>query len=248
MPAWSLKNKGGSGTGDWFLDRLATARVLLPDAGFDTILGDDFGGSINSQLLDVVGVASATPSETDTGGVVVLDVGDVATTPCSARLALTGSGSHVHGLGSNWYMAALVKITQPLDAEVSNTRADAVCLFGDVDNQVSIGIFGNFSGGSPTNWIGVSNNAGSRHAVLGPPLDSAESPVWHLFESWLDVTTGVHFAIDGQEFNDTIGPDDVGTTSARLSLVVQRTAVGDSAIVNVDKYCVIVPSPTVGEP
>lgn len=250
MPGWALKTAGGGGSADWFLVRLATARELRPDARFDTIIGDDFGGSILSELVDVVGVADADPSPDDNAGVVTLDVGDAVVAACSARLALTGAGSHVKALStSEWYAAALVKITQPLAAaDVGDTRADAVCLFGDTDNFVSIGIYGLGSGGSTTNWVGTVDSGASVTNVNGPALDPEEAPVWHLFEMWNEPGVGVHFAIDGQEFNDTIASADVPGLSAMLSQVVQRTAVGDHAIVNTDKYCVIVPSPTVGEP
>lgn len=251
MPAWALKGAGGSGTADWFLNQLAVARATLPDSGFDTIIGSDLGETITTELVDVVGVADATPSDNDTGGVVTIDVGDAAVAPCSARLALTGAGSHVKqmSVGGAWFMASLVKITQPLDSpDVADTRADAVCLFGDADNQISLGIFGNFSGGSLTNWIGVANQAGTRHTSIGPALDAEESPVWHLFQAWIDPDGDLHFAIDSQEFNSTIDAADVPTLAAMLSILASRTATGDHALINVDKFAVFVKSPTVGEP
>jgi hypothetical protein len=247
MGAWALKFRGG-GTNDWFLDRLTTAKLLRPDAGFDTIIGDDFGNTIDSELTDVVGTADATPSTNDNAGVVTVAVGDPVVATSSGRLAPTGAGSHVKALSTGeWYMAALVKITQPLDVlQLADTRADAVCLFGDADNFVSLGIFGIGSGGSTTNWVGAASLAASVSTTLGPPLDPEEAPVWHLFEAWNEPGVGVHLSIDSVEFPGTIASANVPGVSAMLSAVVQRTAVGDQALVNVDKYCAIVPSPTVG--
>ena len=249
MPAWALKAAAG-GTADWFLQRLAVARVIRPEVGFDTIIGDDFGGSILSELTDVVGTADATPSSNDSAGVVTLSVGDNVEALSTGRLALTGAGSHVKVLSSTpWYMAALVKITQPLDVtQLGDTRVDAVNLWGDSANWVAIGILGNASGGSVTNWVGSVDNGGTITTTLGPALDGEESPVWHLFEAWIDADGDLHFAIDDQEFNSTIDAANVPSVSAMLSVFGQRSAVGDPALVNVDKYVAIVKSPTVGEP
>jgi len=247
MPGWALKTGGGGGSGDWFLDRLATARVLVPDAGFDTILGDDWGtGIISEQIVDA-GTADATLSENDTAGVVVSSVGDAVEADNRARLQLTGSGSHVKQLNQGaWYVAALVKITQPLDVpQLGETEADAITLWNDENNRVGLGILGNASGGSTTRWVGYVDNGAGFTTVLGPNLDGEESPVWHLFEAWFD-GTDVHYSIDSQEFSTTISGAALPAVPARLAQYTIR-ADGDVALTNTDKYCVIVKSPTVGE-
>lgn len=249
MPAWALKTAGGGGNADWFLNQLAIARATLPDAGFDTIIGSDFGETITSELADVSGVADASPFDNVNGGVVVVEVGDNVTAPSSARLQLTGAGSHVQSLaGVPWFMAALVKYVAPLDTtQLGQTRADMVALWADVDNWVAMGVLAS-SGGSVTNWVGSVDNGGTIQTSIGPALDGEESPVWHLHQAWIDPDGNLHFAIDGQEFNNTIAAANVPGNFAMLSPTVQRFAVGDAAAVLWDKIAVFVKSPTVGDP
>lgn len=247
MPAWSLLNGGTGGTADWFLNQLAVARRVLPDAGFDTIIGQDFGDTITTEISDAVGTVAADPADNVSGGAVLLSVGDNVATLSEARLQLTGAGSHVKDLSlTPWFMAALVKITQPLDgAQLAQTRADAVALWTDADNWVALGILGNASGGSTTKWVGSTDNGASITTTLGPDLDPDEAAVWHLFQAW-PASDGVHFAIDGAEFLSTIPLADLPPFAGMLSPTVQRTAVGDPALVTYDKIAVFVASPTVG--
>lgn len=250
MPAWRLANSGGSGDADWFGRRFLTARELVPAADFDTIIPMEFAEGITTELVDVVGVADATPSENDTGGVVTLAVGDAVVAHSAGRLQLTGAGSHVKSQQQPWYMAALVKFTQPLDVtQLAETDADMVGLWTDVDTRVALGVHGQGSGGNTTNWIGrvVNTGGASSSQVTGPALDDEESPVWHLFEAWND-GTAVHYSIDSQEFNTTIATSTVAATPAMLSMLTDRSATGDQALVNYEKAVLVVRSPTVGEP
>ncbi len=247
MPSWSLKNGGGS-SADWFLNQLAVARLVLPDAQLDTIIGEEFGGTITSEVADQVGTASADDAVI-TGGVVTLSVGDAIVATSSARLQLTGSTTHVRDLSLvPWFLAALVKVTQPLDVtQLGQTRADAVALWADVGNYVALGIQGAASGGSTVQWVGSVDVGGSLFTVLGPNLDPAEAPVWHLFQSWPKAGR-VHFAIDGQEFLTSIDAANLPALPGLLSPTVARFATGDPALVNYDKIAVFVASPTVGDP
>jgi hypothetical protein len=247
MPAWPLLNGGSGGTADWFLNQLAVARLVLPDAGLDTIIGADFGETITTEIADVVGTASVDAADNVSGGAITMSVGDNVAALSSARLQLTGAGSHVKDISlTPWFLAALVKITQPLDvAQLAETRADAVALWTDADNWIAIGILGNASGGSTVRWVGSTDKAASVTTTLGPNLDPEEGGLWHLFQAW-PAADGVHFAIDGQEFLATIPLADLPAFAGMLSPTVQRTAVGDPALVTYDKIAVFVASPTVG--
>lgn len=250
MTSWNLRvSAAGGGLADWFLTRLATARRLIPDAGFDTILpdgGEDFGQLATTELVDTSGTTSLTADETSTGGVATVSVENG-----SGRMVPKDAGSHIKDATlESWYAASLFKYTQPLDeTQLANTRADAIGLFQDPDNYVALGVFGDGSGGSLTTWEGSVDKDASILAVDGPSLDGVESPVWHLAEMWFDVDEGkLHFALDGAEFDDTIDVADMPTGEMTLSDVVRRDAAGDPALLNVDKWCVIVKSPTVGDP
>jgi hypothetical protein len=250
MPAWALRGGDSATDGDWFAQRFARARTLLPLALFDTIIPVEFAETITTELVDVVGVADASPANDQPAGVVEVLVGDPAITPSQARLQLTGSGSHVRSLVGYWYAAGLVKYAGPLEvADLGDTGADMIALWFDDDNRVTLGVLGNASGGSTSNWVGRANNAASNTTTLGPALDPPEGPVWHLFEMWLnEAAATLHFAIDGVEFGDTIALVDVPAQPAKLGPIVQRTAVGEVAEVLWDKLTVVVRSPTVGEP
>jgi hypothetical protein len=246
MPAWSLKN--GSGNAEWFLNQLAVARLVLPDAGLDTIIGEDFGDTITTEVADVLGTADAS-SAPENGGAVLLSVGDNVETDSSARLQLTGGPTHVKDLQLKpWFMSALVKITQPLDVpQLADTRADMVALWVNADNWVAIGILGGASGGSTARWVGSVSNGVGISTALGPNLDPEEAPVWHLFQAWIK-DGAVHYAIDGQEFLTTVDASNVPGFPATLSPTVRRSATGDPALVTYEKIAVFVASPTVGGP
>lgn len=247
--AWALRPDGAAGpfVGDWFQQRLARARALLPDAEFDTVIGDDYGGSVTSELADVVGVADANPNTDERAGVVNVEVGDAVITPSQARLSLTGSSSHVELLSQPFYAAAVAKFAGPDDVpQLGDTEADMIALWGDDSNRVMLGVLGNASGGSTSNWVGAVVNASTTFTTLGPALDG-ESNVWHLFEFWSDGQNEVHFAIDGVEFAGTIDAANLPAVSARLGPIVRRTAIGDPALVLWDKQAVVVRSPTPGE-
>lgn len=251
--AWSLKTGLAVDALDWFGKRYVRARALATAAGvsaadnFDTVIGDDFGGTITSELVTDAGTASATPSTDDRAGVVTVSVGSGVDTNSRARLQLTGSPTHVSE--NFWYIAALVKITQPLDVtQLAETEADAVGLWGDNDNRVGVGILGNHSGGSTSNWVAFTDAGGSFNTILGPALDGPESPVWHLLEMWTVDNATVRAALDGTEFLSTLSVADLPVSRMLLSPTYQRSAIGDELLANVDKYVVIVRSPTVGGP
>lgn len=245
MPAWSLVAVGAEGSGDWFAQRFFDAKAAVPDAEFDTIIPQDFGETITSELVDVVGVATADVASVN-GGAIQVNAGDLVITPSSARLQMTGTPAHVSNLGTKrWYMASLVRYLQPvLEADIAETRCDCIALWNSDGNSVGLGVMGNASGGSTTKWVAHINNASSMSNVLGPDLDG-ESPVYHLFESWNDGTL-VHFRLDGTEFDDTLPASDLPTLSAALGCVFQRTAVGDDLAVIFEKMCVVVKSPAPG--
>lgn len=245
MVAWGSRPGSGSLDGDWFAQRFARARALIPDADFDTIIGEDFGGTITSELVDIVGVADADPVDFYNGGVVAVSVGDAVIAPSSARLQLTGSPSHVGILdGKSWYAASLTRLITP--DSPGDSRVDLIGLWTDDANRVGLGIW-NGSGGSSTNWAGYTLVDGSSNSSLGPLLDG-ESPVWHLAEMWFNVDTGVlTFALDGVSFSTLLDADDLPSTPARLSMLFGADLADSPFATNFDKVCVIVKSPTVGE-
>jgi len=245
--AWALRPPtAGSSDADWFAQRLTRARTLLPDAGFDTNIRLEFAETITTELVDVVGVADAVASDFYSGGVVELNVGDDVITPSQGRLQLTGSGSHVGGLSTEqWYTASLARFAAPLvEADIADTEADAIALWSADTDRVILGVLGNASGGSTTNFVGAVNSGASWATVIGPPLPT-EQAFWHLWEIWFD-GDALHFAIDGVEFDDTIDVASVPALSAKFGPIVGRSAVGDQATMQWDKACVIVASPAVG--
>lgn len=252
MPnAWSLLNGLQTSALDWFGKRYVRARALAaaagvsPDDNFDSVIGDDFGGTIDSELVTDSGTASASPSATDRAGVVVVSVGSGDDALSRARLQLTGSP--VHAAENFWYIAALVKMNRLDLAQIAETQCDAVGLWADNTHRLGVGILGNASGGSQTNWVAHIDNAGFT-TILGPALDPEEAPVWHLFEMWTVDNASVHAAIDGTTFPDALSVDDLPAAPLLLSPTYMRSAIGDPLISNVDKYVVIVRSPTVGAP
>lgn len=253
MPAWALVTGGGDTDGDWFAQRftraraLATAAGVSSDANFDTIIPAEFAETVTCELVDVVGVADANPETGYNGGVVGVTVGDAVEAPNSCRLQLTSPPSHVGSLsGKMWYIASLVRVMRPEDDNVGDSAMDAIGLWGDDNNRVGLGIMGNASGGSATNWVGYVVDDSSFTTVLGPALDGEESPVWHLFEAWF-IDDELHFAIDGEEFEDTIAAAALPAVAATLSMILERDTAGDPVAANYDKACVIVRSPVVGE-
>lgn len=249
--AWAYLNpNAGEVVGDWFAQRFARARLLLPLAEFDTVIPVEFAETVTTELVDVVGTADANAATDQPAGVVEVVAGDPAIATNQARLQLTGSGSHVRSLVGYWYAAGLVKYAGPLDVtQLGDTSADMIALWFDDNNRVTLGVLGNASGGSTSNWVGRSDLAASNATTLGPALDPEESPLWHLFEMWVDeVAATLNFAIDGVDFAGTIALADVAAQPGKIGPIVQRTAVGDVAEVLWDKLCVVVRSPTVGEP
>lgn len=248
MVAWAMRIGSSATDGDWFARRFAHARALIRAADFDTVIPADFGETITCELVDVVGVADANPVSFYNGGVVEVPVGDAVIAPSRGRLQLTQPPSHVGLLsGKSWYVASLVRVIRPPDAQIGATAIDAIGLWGDDNNRIGLGILGNASGGSTTNWVGYAVSAASFNTAIGPALDGEESPVWHLFEAWFDVGAGLlSFAIDGVNFATTIAAADVPAVPATLSMITQRDAIGDEAIPNYDKACVVVASPAVG--
>lgn len=252
MPAWSLKNGATLGDLDWFLQRLSRARALMRTANFDTVIGEDFQNAITSQLVAVSGSADASASDSYNAGVVTVAAGDSVIASSSGRLQPTGVAgvppSHVGDLTTkSWYAASLVRIIRPPDAQIGATWCDAVGLYADTDNRVALGILGDVSGGSTTNWVGQADVAAGITTVLGPALDSEEAPVWHLFEQWFDVLTGkLNFAIDGTTFADTIDVANIPGVPAWWAMTSQRDATGNQVLANYDKVAVVVASPRVG--
>jgi len=250
MGAWSLIGGGVSpadATSEWFAKRFKRARALVSAANFDTVIGSDFGETISTEFVDEVGtVLASVPDDVD-GGAVNLIVGDDAIALCQARLQMTASGSHVKSLASkSWYIAALAKYGGPFDANVGDTAVDAISLWADDNNRVTLGVLGNVSGGSTEKWVGRIENDSTNTTTLGPDLDALA--LWHLFEAWSDGTT-VKFAIDDAVFAGTIAASLLPDMAARLSAIAQRSAAGeDRAIMTWDKFCVVVKSPDVGGP
>lgn len=242
---WGLGTGGGASVAEWFALRFARARELIPAAEFDTVIAVEFAETVTVELVDVVGVADASPLDFYNGGVVSVSVGNAVIAPSAARLQLTGSSSHVGLLdGKSWYAASLVRVITPTSP--GDSRVDAIGLWTDDANRCGLGIF-NSSGGSSTNWVGYTIVDGSSNTSIGPPLDG-EAPVWHLFEQWYDVETGVlSFAIDGETFATTLDADDLPSTPARLSMMFGADVADTPFATNFDKACVIVASPRVGE-
>lgn len=245
MVAWAMRINGGAASADWFEARLRRARTLIPAAEFDTVIRAEFGETITTELVDVVGVADANPVDFYNGGVVEVDIGDAVIAPSSARLQLTGSPSHVAQLdGKSWYAASLTRLITPDDP--GNSRVDLIGLWTDDANRVGLGIW-NGSGGSSTHWEGYTLVDGSSNTSLGPVLDG-ESPVWHLAEMWFDVDTLVlTFALDGVSFSTLLDADDLPSTPARLSMLFGADVADSSFATNFDKACVVVRSPVVGQ-
>lgn len=247
--SWALRGAGSASAAEWFSQRFARARALLPAANFDTVIPVEFAETITTELVDVVGVASADPATATTGGAVQLEVGDLVTTPSQARLQLVGSGSHVAGLNTeSWYMAGLCKFSDPDAAEIGDTSADMIGLWVDDNNRVMLGVRGNASGGSTSEWVGSARLAASESNTLGPTLDPDEAPLWHLFEMWFNVVTGnLTFAVDGSLFTG-IQAADMPAVAAKISMIINRSAVGDPAVVIYEKVALVVKSPTPGSP
>lgn len=249
---WPGVAGGGAGAQDWFAERFARARTLLPGANFDTMILIEFAETVTSALVDVIGIADANPAADVSGGGVRFQVSedDSPAIPSQGRLELTGSGSHVALLTGQWYMAALVKYEGPLNgALVAETFADTVALWADDDNRVSIGVFGNGSGGSTTNWVGRVRNGAADFTTVGPALDAEGSPFWHLFEVWTDGAAGaVHFAIDEAEFAGTVSGVNLPALAARWGPMANRSAIGPPAVALYEKTIIVVKSPTVGAP
>lgn len=247
MPAWALKGGGGAAV-EWFTARFLRARGLIPAADFDTIIPEDFANTITSEIVDVVGIASASPVSFYNAGVVEFSIGDSDVGPSSARMQLTQPPSHVGDLrGKSWYVASLVRCIRPVDGALGDTAIDMIGLVGDIDNRIGLGIF-NGSGGSTTNWVGYAMAAASATTVLGPALDPEESPVWHLFEAWFDADAQeLSFAVDGITFDDTIAGAAVPAVPATLSVTGSQLLATGAFATNYDKWCAVVASPRVGE-
>jgi hypothetical protein len=247
MPAWSLK-AGGVAAAEWFNLRFQRARGLMPAAKFDSIIGEDFANTITSEIVDVVGVASASPVSFYNTGVVALSIGDSDIGPSSARLQLTVPPSHVGDLrGKSWYVASLVRCIRPVDGALGDTAIDMIGLWGDDDNRIGLGIF-NGSGGSITNWVGYAMLGASATTVLGPALDPEEGTVWHLFEAWFDFDAQeLSFAVDGITFDDTIAGAAVPNVPATLSVQGSQLVATGAFATNYDKWCAVVRAPVVGE-
>lgn len=248
--AWAMRGgDGAAASADWFQQRLARARVLIPAANFDTVIPIEFAETITTEIVDVAGTADATPADDVSGGAVILEVGDAAITPNQARLQLVGSGSHVADLSAeSWYMASLVRFRGPFDEpQLGDTAADMMALWCDDDNRVTIGVLGNASGGSTSQYVGRVDIGASNFTTLGPLLGGETDP-WHLFEVWhdLDAET-VTFAIDGVEFDDPIDAANLPALSAKFGPIFQRTAIGDPALGVFEKAAIVVASPTPGE-
>lgn len=238
----------GGAPAEWFLARLARARTLIPAANFDSIIGHDFGQTVDVELADPVGTADASPVSGRPAGVIRVTVGDPVIALSSGRLQLVGAPSHVAQLNSNsfsWYAASLAKCVGLSD--LGDNSTDMIGLFSDADNRVMLGVRGTVSGGSTTNWVASSVSGGSESNRLGPALD-VENAIWHLFEMWSDGPADtVSFAIDGAPFAGTFETEDLTNASASLGMVVERVAAGiDVADVLYDKVCVIVASTAPG--
>jgi hypothetical protein len=248
--AWRA-GRSVSTTAEWFSKRFARARRLIPDAAFDTIIGTDFDETVTAEIVDLAGVAGADPVDGYSAGVIDVHVGGPDVQPSHARLQLTGSPSHVGpGVSSrSWYIASLVRLIRPSDDDMANTGpVDAIGLWSNDSDHIGLGLFGNGSGGSSTNWIGYADDDGSITTVLGPALDGEESPVWHLFEAWFDVGAGeLSFAIDEEEFDDTIDVAAMPDLAMRLSMISNVDLVDIVVASNYDKACVVVAAPRVGE-
>lgn len=223
-----------------------TAAGVADADNFDTISPrQDFYETVTSELVDVVGTASANPVDGYNGGVIEVVVGDEAITPCSARLQMTVPPSHVQALNAgSWYGATLVRPIRPPDDELGDTLLDCLGLWSADTDRVGLGIF-NGSGGSVTNWVGYAGIDSSFTTVLGPALDGEESPVWHLFEMWFH-DGALHFYIDGVEFDDTIAAAALPGLPATMAMMIARSDVGSPAAPAFDKACVITLSPRVG--
>lgn len=251
MPAWPYVIGGAAAaSGEWFSARFDDAKAAIPGAGFDTIIREEFDQTVTAELADVVGVSDANPDTTQSAGVVTVATGDAVVTPSSSRLQATLPSTHVKLLdGVSWYAAALCKILRPTgDDQMGNTACDAIGLWSDDNNHVGLGILGDASGGSLTNWIGYSDDDASISTVVGPALDGDESPVWHLFEMWFDVDAAkLHFRIDGTLFANTIGVAAIPAVSAWWAMISRRDDVGDQVVALYDKACVVVKAPTVGQ-
>src|SRR6185295_17394779 len=119
MPGWALIGGGTptpSSPAEWFAKRFANARAAVPAANFDTVIGSDMGNTIEVELIDVVGTASADPWDNESAGVLLSSVGDNVATASFGRVEPTMAPTHVKDMTlRSWYAASLVKILGPLD-------------------------------------------------------------------------------------------------------------------------------------
>jgi len=250
MPAWSLKNGATIGDLDWFLQRLARARALMPSAVFDTALRVEFDETITTQLTDQTGTVAADPETILVrAGVVSVTAGDSGAGG-TGTLKLTNPvgepAAHVqaqNGGGGKWYVAGLSKVIRPSDS--SGNTVDGVALRDDDGtNLVAIGLRGP---SSATNCVGAALSGGILTTVLGPALDASEAPVWRLFEFWNDQTL-IHFALDGIEFSDTIDVANAAGVFGQLAARVTSPAAGFPATGLYEKWTAVVEWMTVGQP
>lgn len=249
MPAWAQVIPGGVALAEWFLTRYKRARALMTAAGvaaadnFDTIIGEDFGQTVTSALVDIVGTADANAENFYNAGVIRVDVDEES----QARLQLTGAPSHVGSLsGKSWYAASLFRFTDLPLGDMGEVLADAIGLWGATTDRVALGTGGAIgSGGSLTNYVGYTVKDGSTNTTLGPAIDT-EVALWHLAEIWAH-GDALHFYIDGEEFGDNLPMTDVADVPATLSMFFWRNGTGDPMAVQFDKACAIMRSPVVGE-
>lgn len=241
---------GAGAAGDWFSDRFVRARTLVPAAEFDTVLGMDFDETITVELADVVGVASGAPISGVNGGAFEMDVGDPIIAPCQARWQPTGCGGHVKMLHVAWYLAALARFGGPFTVPLlADTEADALALWVNDNNRVTLGVLGDASGGSTTNFVGrIRTGGGDTDTILGPGIGGGPTGVYHLWEMWND-ETAVHCAIDGVEFAATMPTANLPFSTARISPLIRRdAAIAQSAGVVWEKHVLVTTSPRPGSP
>jgi len=245
---------GGSSAvaGDWFANEFIRARAALTNAAFDTILGFDFSETITTEIVDGIGAFSASPVDTGgSGGIleVVAGVGDAITNPSQVRMQPTGCGRHVQNLRSTfWYMSALARLEADDTYDFGNSAADALALWNDDDNRVTLGLLGNASGGSATNWCGRAELAAGNATTLGPLINpSSLGGRWTKFAMWNDPIGGLlHFAVNDTEFAGTLPSTDAPNSAGTIGPILQRTAVGGPVRMWWDKLALIVTSPSVG--
>lgn len=99
-------------------------------------------------------------------------------------------------VASKWYMAARLKLINPIDAV---TKLTVLGLADGSSREISLGAYGSsITGGSATKWVCCYDGAaGPAAAQIGISTRSIDTTNWHTFELWSDGTS-IFFSVDSE--------------------------------------------------